>query len=414
MRVNVSLILCALGLCLVTSARAQPSCDDTTVVKNPVYIQAEDTQVPTLKALGKRLRAQANPITIVYSSNGSCSNVAYMYQNKFTPNVNAGGTYYIPADPNFDPNGTPPNCTPSGTLTPDMGMSIVFVTPENCPTAGTPPSDVAAIPGPVQALLFIAPKSSSQIAITAEEAYLVFGLGPTRAMVPPWTDPAFLYGRTPTKGTQIGIGASIGVPAGRWQLLNDPMHQIDQAAMVATRVATHNTDGNADKALGILGNQLYDQMANRQVLKGLAFRAFQQRLAYWPDSTPTSFDKKNVRDGHYPMWTYVQYVTRVSGTGSPVKPAIKTLIDLLNGNTVSLSPEFEPLDDQIDNGMVPACAMGVQRSIEGGELSLYAAEQPCGCYFDARVQGGTTSCQKCSTATPCASGVCRHGYCEVR
>ena len=47
-------------------ARAQQPCeDDTNVGPNRVYIQAADTQVNVLKALGVILRGQATPITIV-------------------------------------------------------------------------------------------------------------------------------------------------------------------------------------------------------------------------------------------------------------------------------------------------------------------------------------------------------------
>ena len=63
------------------AARAQtPMCeDDVAVGPNRVYIQAADTQVPVLKALGKKLRTQATPLTIIYSPNGSCSNINYVY-----------------------------------------------------------------------------------------------------------------------------------------------------------------------------------------------------------------------------------------------------------------------------------------------------------------------------------------------
>ena len=60
----------------------------------------------------------------------------------------------------------------------------------------------------------------------------------------------------------------------------------------------------------------------------------------------------------------------------------------------------------------PVCAMGVQRSFEGGPLSLYTPPASCTCKYDSLVD--TTSCATCSPTVACASGVCRSGYCEVQ
>lgn len=414
-------LMLALPLLAANFAHAQtpPACDNSdgaNVITNPIYILAADTQVPMLKALGKLLRAQAAPVTLVYIPSGSCTNLANMYQNKYVVSGKGGGPYYIPADPNFDPVSSPvPSCTiPAAGLQPDLAMSIVFPDQTDCPTAGTRPQTIGVFPGPVQAMVLAVPRMSSQVAITAEEAYLVFGFGandPTK-LVAPWSDPNFLYARPVTKGTMISIGANIGVPAGKWQIL--PANAIDQSSALATTLISHNADGNADKSIGVLGAEIYDQSTNRAMLKSLAFRAFKQYHAFWPDSTPTSFDKKNVRDGHYTLWSYVQYVASVDGTGVPSKPAVKNLIDMLVGNAVTTSPPFEPLDLEIANGLVPACAMSVQRQAEGGDLSLYSAPEPCGCYYDAKVPSGSTTCTACTDSTTCGSGMCRHGYCEAR
>jgi hypothetical protein len=247
---------------------------------------------------------------------------------------------------------------------------------------------------------------SSQKAITAEEAYLLYGFGPQSAMVPPWDDPNQLYGRPATKGTQISIGANIRVPAGKWKLLADPNHQIDQSATMASTIAALTTDPNAEKVLGILGTEIYDKAANRAKMRALAFRAFGQQHAYWPDKTATSFDKQNVRDGHYVLWSYVQYVAP-----SPAKTGAQLIIDALVGNTVTFTPPSDPLDVVIASGLVPLCAMKVQRSSEGGDLSLYDSPAPCSCYFQFKATGATT-CTSCTTS--CASGMCRHGYCEAK
>ncbi|MCU1282526.1 MAG: hypothetical protein JWM53_6072, partial [bacterium] len=170
--------------------------------------------------------------------------------------------------------------------------------------------------------------------------------------------------------------------------------------------------GNAEKTLGILGVEVYDPA--RAMVHSLAYRAFKQLKSYWPDSAPSAFDKKNVRDGHYPLWSYVEYIAPQAGGGGALNPAAQTIIDLLVGNAVTTNPAFEPLDLVIASGLVPACAMKVQRSLEGGDLSTVSAAQPCGCYYDAKVPMGTTSCTVCTANSPCGAGMCRHGYCEAQ
>jgi hypothetical protein len=427
MRLRLGLTVLLALVCGAGVAHAQtPMCEsataDTDIGPNRVYIQAADTQVPALKALGVKLRAQATPITIIYTPAGSCTNITYLYNNTdFTPNATGGGTFYIPSA-TFDPKTTPPNCTPpavgSGKKA-DLGISIVFPDNVDCPTAPAKPSTVTVTRGPVQAMVFAVPggvgsnMGSTQTTITFEEAYLVAGLGPLKAMVAPWSDPQYFYGRPASKGTQISIGANIGVAASKWQLVADTQHQIDQSSAVTTAIAAQTATGNAEKTLGILGVEVYD--AARAMVHALAFRAFKQWKSYWPDSSPTAFDKKNVRDGHYPLWSYVEYIApnAASGTGA-LNPNAQTIIDMLSGNTVTTNPAFEPLDVVVAAGLVPACAMKVQRSAEGGDLSPLTPTQPCGCYYDAKVPMGSTSCTACTDNSACGGGQCRHGYCEAQ
>lgn len=416
---------CALAATLLftTAADAQtcpttpPMCDDTATIPNPVFVLAADTQVPVLHKLGKRLRADANPTTIVYIPNGSCTNIANLYATpaKFTPGM-GGGPYYVPSDPAFDVAAkTACPCTaPTAGLLPDMAITIVVPDAKSCPTAPAKPDGITIHKGPVQAMVFVVPydtatsAGSSQVAITAEEAYLVLGLGPTSAMVAPWSDPAYIYGRPASKGTQISIGENIGVSAAKWKLIADMDHQIDQSSALATTIAGLATDPNAEKTLGILGTEIYDKTANRAKMHALAFRAFKQKRAYWPDKTKTSFDKQNVRDGHYTLWSHVHYLAPTTP-----KPAAKLIMDAMLGAPITTSPPFDAIEDVVSSGLVPICAMKVQRSTEGGDLSSYDDPQPCGCYFDKSVSGAT-SCTACSTANPCATGMCRHGYCEAK
>jgi hypothetical protein len=248
-----------------------------------------------------------------------------------------------------------------------------------------------------------------------EEAYLVLGLGPAAAMVSPWSDPNYIFGRPASKGTQISIGANIQVSAGKWKLLNDANHMIDQSSTMASTIAGLTADPNAEKVLGILGTEIYDK--NRSKVHALAFRARYQLHAYWPDKTATSFDKQNIRDGHYVLWSYVQYLAPT--TNGVAKAPVQQIIDAFTGHVANITTNLagmmsvDPIGVVTSSGLVPKCAMKVQRSAEGGDLSLYSASEPCGCYFDFSTTHATT-CTACSANTPCATGVCRHGYCEAQ
>src|SRR5262249_12639768 len=153
--------------------------------------------------------------------------------------------------------------------------------------------------------------------------------------------------------------------------------------------------------------------SSRANLHSLAFRAFAQNRSYWPDSTPTAFDKRNVRDGHYPLWSYVQYLAPADSYGRALNPNAQLIIDMLAGSIVTTTPPFEPLDVEIADGLIPACAMKVARSSEGGPQSPMMPLQPCGCYYEARVPMGSPRCAVCVNDSTCNGGKCRHGFCEA-
>jgi hypothetical protein len=381
---------------------------------NVVAILAADTQVNVLKALGAKLATV--PITIVYTPNGSCTNIANMYKGANGTWLTNGSASVVNAD------GTSTVCDATGITTPDLAISIVFPDNASCPTAPAKPATIGITQGPVQAFVWAAPGAvggttgSTQKSITAEEAYLVAGLGPTAAMVTPWTDPTFFIGRTATKGTQVSIGANIGVAAGVWKLTT--ANKIDQSNAVADAIA-NATDPEA--TLGILGVEIYDATTtgttpNRSRLHSLSYRHFGQYKSYWPDSSPSTFNKQNVRDGHYPLWSYVQYlaVQKPSPGVGAVKDATQTIIDLFTGKTPA-GIDFDPLPVMIGNFLVPACAMKVQRFVEGGPITPTTQTDPCSCFYEKNVSGGSTSCTACTDNSMCSGGTtCHHGYCEAQ
>ncbi|HEX3763633.1 MAG TPA: hypothetical protein VHW23_33280, partial [Kofleriaceae bacterium] len=123
-------------------------------------------------------------------------------------------------------------------------------------------------------------------------------------------------------------------------------------------------------------------------------------------------DKINVRDGHYAIWGPVHFFAQVTG-GLPSAAAAA----LVTRFTV---PRLDKplLDAIIKSGLVPPCAMTVQRTAEMGPLQPYQPPAACGCYFEASVPGGQApaSCQACNGPADCPGDrpACNNGYCEAQ
>lgn len=385
--------LAALAAPRAADAGGLPACAS---LPNPVYLQIGDTQQPLVKELGRALRDNTPfPLTLIYVTAGSCTNIAAMYASTpLTTNL-----LYVPSaaeDPTWTPAMPARSCTvPTGGVVPDIANSNVFISA--CDTNPVP-AGVGVYTGPIQAYVLAVPEASTETAITAEEAYFTFGFG-AAGMITPWDDETQLQIRTATKSTLLSWAANIGVPVAKWKGVRH-----DSSTQVVNALISSPTP---QRAIGILGAEVYDQFRNQ--LDILAFRAFRQWAAYYPDSTATALDKQNVRDGHYTVWSPTVYLTRTTG-GVPTSARAKYVIDLILGRTVTPAPNFNATLAVIHNGLVPDCAMQVRRTVEGGDLMPYRPAEPCTCYYEAQV--ATTTCQTCTTT--CATGVCRNGYCEVR
>ncbi len=86
----------------------------------------------------------------------------------------------------------------------------------------------------------------------------------------------------------------------------------------------------------------------------------------------------------------------------------------LAGPAAPTTDDVDGLKAVVQSSLVPECAMKVTRAGDGADFSLYSDPNQCGCYFEATVSGGTTSCTACTTAAQCGTGVCRYGYCEAK
>jgi hypothetical protein len=416
-RTLTALMLLALGAAAGT-AHAQPACTalgNDPVTGNPlpppIFITGSTALEPMLKVIGPKIAAdQTNGRTLVYLKDGSCGGVARID----TDGLIKQNMLYIPAsyDPGTMPS--PPTCTVPGTGIPgDLVLSDVD--PTLCP-GGTKPATVKDFQGPVNNMVFIVPSTSTQTAMSYEMAYLVFGLGAS-GMVMPWVDPMFYFIRPTDSGTRAMIAASIGTTTHNWQgVFQDPVTLKNfGSGDVVSHVSAQSTTAANEKTIGILGEDFYDSGNNRAAVKALAFRAKNQHYAYWPDSTLSSKDKRNVREGRYFIWGYVHILTAVDGSGVPTSAGAKYFTDLMAGTLSPAPAGFDVIDSTVDSHLVPSCAMKVTRDIEGGPMRPNAPAAPCGCYFDNRATGtAPAGCTACSAASPCATGVCRRGFCEAQ
>lgn len=375
---------------------------DCTDLPNPLFVQSGDTQEALVKRLGRALRDNTNhPISLVYRLTGTCSLASGFY----TATKVVTSMSYLPSvaeDNDWAPTEPALTCDvdPDEGVDVDVAIGATFI--ESC-DLGAPPAGVALIPGPVQAYLFAVPKLSSQTALTAGEGYMVFGHGENGDIVP-WDDETQLFIRTTTKSTLLTSMAALDVPVNKAKGI-----RFDFSSEVVNALTGSVAP---EKAIGILGCEVYDR--HRDTLNALAFKAFGQKYAYYPDKTSSSFDKQNVRDGHYTPWSPTVYLTRVDESDDIVDPDAAYLIDMVLGRAVSPAPSFSALDSVVEVGLVPSCAMKVQRALEGAPLAPFDPPEPCHCYFEDQQGVLPDACISCDDDDECGEGKCRHGFCEAR
>jgi len=366
---------------------------------NPIYVTGSSALKSFIGVVGKLLASDPTPSTVVYQSQGSCVGVSTVYEadpsKRLIKDSPTNYAIFYKAD------GTSQECfLPEAGQEVTIGASDVYA--KTCGYDSL--SNVSDSFGPVQPMTFVVPASSKQTSISAELAYVAFGLGGHDAAFPlPWNDPSFFFVRNASSGTQQMIATSIGVPAAKWWGVNRGGSSAvrDQMKVIVDPV-------QAEKSIGILSTDIAD--VERANLRVLAYQATGQTCAFYPDSTPTARDKANVRDGHYDIWGPSHLFTRTTN-GSPASSAA---LAFLARFVVPLIPQ-DLLDAEIDGALVPQCAMRVSRGEEVGALSSSQPAFSCGCYFDFRTTG-RSACQTCETSNDCPSSepTCNFGYCEVQ
>jgi hypothetical protein len=385
---------------------AQPptrACAD--VGPNRIYMFGTADFAPMLRAVQPLLSGNSPPYRAIYQNASSCAGVASVFdaQKRLMINPAPG------AAPNyafyFDDQGTQTPCLlDAAGDTVDIGVSNLFSTTCNTDTAtyvsGATVSDYT---GPVVPFVMSVPAASRQTAISAEAAHIVFGRGgkgmPAVASdAAPWVDPTYYFIRNAGAGSTVLTALLIGVPKAKfWGVDRLSTDNLRDSMLASTA---------ADQSLGILSIDYADK--NRGNLRSLFLQAAGQRCGYLPDSTEHSFDKANVRDGHYPLWGYVHFFTPVGPGGVP-SDAAKALVTRFSVSRL----DQRLLDNIIGASLVPQCAMKVVRT---GEVADFSPQQGlrCGCYFDLKTTGAT-SCTPCQAATDCPKdrAACNYGFCEI-
>lgn len=382
-------VLLLLGLVSTTASAGEEV--DCTSLPNVLIGAGGSASKPLLALVGTALNEIDDPITLVYQAPGACFGItAYVDDTPIT-----GTASY------WDAAGTELTCTlPLVGVAPDFGMLGVQAT--LCEGVEEIPAGITEATGPITSWSLIASNESSQTSISAEAVYFAYGFGAAAGEADPWTVDAELYSRNATSAALIAIARAAGIPPTSFKGV-DVMSNQNMITSVSSSL-------NPEAALGFVSTEVAD--LNRDVVHTLAFQATGQSCGYWPDATPTGFDKSNVRDGHYYLWSPYRFYAPGDG-GVFENPLTARFTGYFTG-AEPLPTGLPLLDIVIDNGNIPECAMQVWRDDEIGPLYSRSVDGACGCYYEERATG-ETSCTPCETDDACGAEapVCSYGFCEA-
>jgi hypothetical protein len=416
----------AFGAASLLAGRADAT--DCTTLPNPVYAVGSTAVKPVVLKIAAYLAVQTtSPITLIYGGTGSCSGVSSIVDTAVglpagavvTPSGKTGYFDY------YDATGAAQTCDifppeAGAGVSPDIGLSDVYAT--SCQTL---PQTLASLNvtekfGPVQAMVFAVPTNSTAFSISAAAAYFVYGFGAVNGTVntvAPWTNIMSIYQRGATSGTQAMIAQAIGVTNTLWYGVTPSVAGASGTQSMIDVLTTAETGQNGN-AIGILGTADIDPVRRLgtasapAAIRELAYKHTNQNCGYLPDSGPNAYDKQNVRDGHYAIWGPLHVFTLPTSSSNA-----STVVTYLTGFQQLGTTDVITAEAQA--GLVPQCAMRVQRSTEVGDLSPITQTAPCGCYYEKEAStNGTTTCATCQTTANCPSQyTCQtyggQGYCEA-
>ncbi|MFO0740786.1 MAG: hypothetical protein U0270_33115 [Labilithrix sp.] len=429
MRTFTLLLLAVAGL-TVTSRASAESCADLDDEAGPdvikkLYIENGDTQEFMIRALGRQLVRSADPagkLRIIYRNRPTCDIRKDMFGTAAPGPVKmitvAGRkVQYLKVAQSDDPSvatavgecTVPDLDTDAAAVTIQLGIGATYLS--SCADAVATNPNLGTFDGPIQAYGFITHPSSTQNAISAEEGLLAYGFPEAGGDAQPWTVQDLRFKRSNTASTTLTMAAAVRLTPTKFAI-GARQTPLAPESSDELKKQVHNS-ANPEATLGILGLDLYD--IDRSFVKLLPFRSWDQRFAYYPDKTKDSFDKQNVRDGHYVPWAPTPYMAIKNGAGTDIADVdAKRFYDLVRG--FRKDTDVDGLRTIAQNSLIPECAMTVTRKGDGADLEVYEDPAPCGCYYEANVKGGATACAKCTgEGTSCGTnGKCRLGFCEAR
>jgi hypothetical protein len=391
-------------------AQTNPTCASLT---NPIYIAGSSASRPLLREAQRAMTLSSEGITIVYLSTASCDGPNAIINDMASM---ATANYFTFTDPTMPSTVMTGTCTLGATgVHPDIGVADVAAATCGAHLGGS--FDLAStqreVTGPIQSMNFVVPAASTETSISAEAAYVVMGFGGMTNLVNPWNVPAQIFNRVQTSGTQIMIGAQIGLLSPLWQ-----GNHLSGSGNVVTSLTGSTSPANA---IGILASDVAD--ANRSMLHILAFQGRGQSCGYLPDSSSTATDKVNVREGRYAIWGPIHYTYNVDAAGHPAPrsggsaAAMQRVLDFVTLSNLAQSDNRLMITAAANASTVPACAMHVTRTDEASAPVWSEPSQPCHCLFES-LRGtppGRSACATCTTDADCTGGTahtCRFGFCE--
>ncbi len=371
---------------------------------NVIYMYGAADFAPLLQAAQPLLSASTPPFRAVFQNASSCAGVASIFDNTKrlmkdpAQPANGGWAFY------FDDAGRQVNCLLAAAgNTIDIGVSDLYA--PTCNASYQPGPVVGEYLGPVVPFVLSVPATSAEQSISVEAAHLVFGLGgkPDASSglrdAAPWTDPNYYFIRNSGAASTVLTSLLVNVPRAEfWGVDRLSTDNLRDSLLASTAV---------NQSIGIVSMDYNDK--NRGNMRALYLQSTGQKCGYQPDSSPTSYDKSNVRDGHYPLWGYVHFFTRLGPGGVPSAAASAMVLRFAVQRL-----EQTLIDNIIAASLIPQCAMKVSRTTEVGNYAPQSGFQ-CGCYFDFKTKG-KTSCQVCTRPEDCPSSApaCNYGYCEAQ
>jgi ABC-type phosphate transport system substrate-binding protein len=403
-------VAAVLGLAAGAEAQATTACDSLPGTK--IYGVGGSAPTPLVKRVARILAAQpeAERITVVYQDTGACFAMQGLVGTAGTPPTPITGTAkYWTADSDTDQT-----CSlPAQGVEAQWGSMAQL--PTTCPGITALPDTVGDYLGPISGFSIIANKDSSEEVISAEALYSIYGLGPVQANIAPWTNLATLGSRTTTSAAGLLLAKAVGIPLSRPLAGSDDRSQGGVITKLTSATATAD-QAALDSTLGFVSTEAAEASSAVTRVKQLAYQHREQLVGYYPNSTATSLDKSNIREGRYFLWNPHHFYAKKSGS-EITDPAVRTFVHYFTGEE-ELPGTKSFLDVTIENGNIPDCAMQVTRDDDMGPLQSYQPDEPCGCYFEFKATGAaSSSCTECDADTDCTDSnfpTCRLGYCEVK